>query len=130
MAGAGIAGLLRSLEPRYLALLLGSIVFNFLVGRGLAPNARLSFAAARKVVLTCGVIGNLALLGYYKYANFFIENVNNLTGGTVSFGTIILPLGISFFTFTQIADLADAYRLKAREPRFLHYTLFVTYFPT
>ena len=116
-------------NPLYLWLLLGSIAFNFLIGRGLAPNVGLLFTASRNVLLVCGVSGNLLLLGYYKYANFFIDNVNNLTGSAISFGTIILPLGISFFTFTQIAYLVDAYRLKAQEPRLLHYALFVTYFP-
>ena len=116
-------------NPRYLVLLLGSIAFNFLVGRGLTPNSLLLSTAARKLLLACGVIGNLALLGYYKYANFFVENVNHLMGSSISLGTIILPLGISFFTFTQIAYLVDAYRLKAREPHLLHYALFVTYFP-
>jgi alginate O-acetyltransferase complex protein AlgI len=116
-------------NPRYLVLLLGSIGFNFLVGRGLIPNARLFSTATRGTLLTFGIVGDLALLGYYKYANFFIENINNLTGSTTSLGTTILPLGISFFTFTQIAYLVDAYRLKAQEPRLLHYALFVTYFP-
>jgi alginate O-acetyltransferase complex protein AlgI len=116
-------------NPRYLPLLLGSIAFNFLIGRGLTPNVWVSRLAARKTLLACGVIVNLVLLGYYKYANFFIDNINDLTGSTLSLGTIILPLGISFFTFTQIAYLVDAYRLKAKEPRLLHYMLFVTYFP-
>src|SRR5580700_2823096 len=61
-------------NPWYLVLLLGSIAFNFTVGRGLAPNARLPIMGARKLLLTCGVVGNLVLLGYYKYANFFIDN--------------------------------------------------------
>jgi alginate O-acetyltransferase complex protein AlgI len=116
-------------NPLYLVLLLGSIVFNFSVGRCLAPDIRLSSPGVRKAIATCGIIGNLTLLGYYKYANFFVENINHLTGWAINLGTIILPLGISFFTFTQIAYLVDAYRFKAQEPRFLHYALFVTYFP-
>ncbi len=69
------------------------------------------------------------MLAYYKYANFFLSSVNHIAGSTLSLGEIVLPLGISFFTFTQIAFLADAYYGKAREYSFVHYGLFVTYFP-
>ena len=69
------------------------------------------------------------MLAYYKYANFFLTNINEVAGSALSFGEIVLPLGISFFTFTQIAFLADAYYGKAREFNFVHYGLFVTYFP-
>ncbi len=71
----------------------------------------------------------MILLGYFKYANFFVENLNHLTGTTLLIGEVFLPLGISFFTFTQIAFLVDAYQGKAKEYSFIHYTLFVTYFP-
>ena len=68
-------------------------------------------------------------MGYYKYAKFFVDNVSALTGTHIDIAPIILPVGISFFTFTQIAFLVDAYRGEAREPRFAHYLLFVSYFP-
>jgi D-alanyl-lipoteichoic acid acyltransferase DltB (MBOAT superfamily) len=69
------------------------------------------------------------LLGYYKYANFFLKSVDSLTGFNFSLGDIILPLGISFFTFTQIAYLVDTWQGKVKEYNFIHYLLFVTYFP-
>lgn len=83
----------------------------------------------RYYLLVLGVVANLSLLGYYKYANFFIENYNELTDSNIFLGTIVLPLAISFFTFQQIAYLVDSYRGEMREHSFLHYSLFVTFFP-
>lgn len=85
--------------------------------------------AVKKAVLWIGIIGDLLLLGYYKYANFFIQTFNQQLDGQIDLLVIILPLGISFFTFTQIAYLVDAFYGKVRECRFIHYCLFVTYFP-
>ena len=115
-------------NPAYVGLLLGSIGFNYLVGYGLARGSDIG-SARRKGLLTLGVAANLALLGYYKYANFFVDTVNASLGSSWSLDQIILPLGISFFTFTQIAFLVDAARGEAREFNFIHYGLFVTYFP-
>ena len=76
---------------------------------------------------------NLCLLAWYKYANFFVDSVNTLAAAAGADGLppldIILPIGISFFTFTQIAFLVDCYRGEVREYRFIHYVLFVSYFP-
>ena len=72
---------------------------------------------------------NLIALGYFKYANFFIDSANQLFDSRIPTLDIILPLGISFFTFTQIAFLVDVYRGIAREYSFIHYLLFVTWFP-
>jgi D-alanyl-lipoteichoic acid acyltransferase DltB (MBOAT superfamily) len=107
----------------YVPLLLLSIVCNFYIGTALAASG-----SPGKRLLTTGVIANLALLAYYKYADFFVANVNALGAGLTIPG-VILPLGISFFTFTQIAFLVDVYQRKATEFRFVHYGLFVTYFP-
>ena len=81
------------------------------------------------MLLVGAIAVNLILLGYFKYANFFLENLNQLTGSSRPIGEFILPLGISFFTFTQIAFLVDTYQGKVKEFNFVHYTLFVTYFP-
>jgi alginate O-acetyltransferase complex protein AlgI len=116
-------------NPRYTLLLLASIGFNYLVGRRLSTSTGGSRGGARLAVLAAGVVIDLGLLGYYKYANFFIENLNALTGAGLTLAHVILPLGISFFTFTQIAFLVDAYRGEAHEPKFVHYVLFVSYFP-
>ena len=115
----------------YIPLLIFSIVFNFSVG-GLASPYTKRFqltATKRKGMLTLGIVGNLLLLGYFKYANFFIDNVNALTNAGIEYHHVILPLGISFYTFTQIAFLVDAYQGKAKEYDLINYALFVTFFP-
>lgn len=76
-----------------------------------------------------GICFNLGLLSYFKYADFFISNINYVTGVHLKLLKIALPLGISFFTFTQIAYLVDAYKFKVKEFSFVNYTLFVTFFP-
>jgi D-alanyl-lipoteichoic acid acyltransferase DltB (MBOAT superfamily) len=81
-------------------------------------------------MLLAGAIGlNLVLLGYFKYANFFADNLNSFAGTALPIAQVVLPLGISFFTFTQIAFLVDTYQGKVKEFNIVHYTLFVTYFP-
>jgi alginate O-acetyltransferase complex protein AlgI len=114
-------------DPRYVLLLLGSIAFNYTAGRIL--SSRSGSTSDRKRLLWIAVTANLALLGYYKYANFFVSNVNEVTTAGFALPEIVLPLGISFFTFTQIAFLVDAFRHEAKEYNFIHYALFVTYFP-
>ncbi len=116
-------------NPAYVGLLLGSIVCNYTLGTWIA-KADVEHAAARKTrLLAFAITANLLLLGYYKYANFFLSSVNGISGSHLSLGEIILPLGISFFTFTQIAFLVDTYQGKVKEYNFIHYLLFVTYFP-
>lgn len=109
----------------YLWLIIGSILFNYIVGLALSEKG----ARLKGAVLTLGVATNLAVLAYFKYANFFIENVNALTGENWTLYKVILPLGISFFTFQQIAYLIDTSRREARDHSFLHYCLFVSFFP-
>lgn len=112
-------------DTRYLPLLLGSIAFNYATGSFIARRVGTAMA---KRALVLGVAGNLALLGYFKYADFFVASVNAL-GGEWTLPQVLLPIGISFFTFTQIAFLADAAAGKVTEYRLVHYLLFVTYFP-
>jgi D-alanyl-lipoteichoic acid acyltransferase DltB (MBOAT superfamily) len=109
-------------NPRYVVLLVASIAFNYAVGRALVKTRR-------KRVLAAGIAANLLLLGYFKYADFFIENANAVSGARLPLAHVILPLGISFFTFTQIAFLVDSYTGEACEYDVIHYGLFVTYFP-
>lgn len=116
-------------NPAYVGLLLGSIVCNYAFGMWIAKAAVQHAAARKKKLLIFAIAANLFLLGYFKYANFFLSSANNLTGSNLSLGDIILPLGISFFTFTQIAFLVDTYQEKVKEYNFVHYVLFVTYFP-
>jgi len=114
-------------NPANLGLIISSILFNYSIGTILGDERR--HYAVRKGAFVLGITANLAVLAYYKYANFFLENLNAALGTGYGLAEIILPLGISFFTFTQIAFLVDAYRGEVREYNFLHYALFVTYFP-
>jgi alginate O-acetyltransferase complex protein AlgI len=114
----------------YLALIVGSILFNFAVGRALSRTGRSGLGySSRKAILIFGIAVNLVLLGYYKYTGFLIANINALGGLQLAMEKIVLPLGISFFTFTQIAYLVDTYGEQVREYDFLSYSLFVTFFP-
>ena len=115
-------------NPAYLGLILFSILFNYAFGITLA-NASGSPSSRNRTALTLGIAVNLGLLGYFKYANFFVDTINHATGAGWHLETIILPLAISFFTFQQIAYLVDAWQGKTREYNFLHYCLFVTFFP-
>lgn len=113
-----------------LPLLLGSITFNYLAGQRLVPRAG---RTAPKAWLTGAVALNLGFLGLFKYADFFIGNINLALGAADQPAWPLLhwtlPIGISFYTFTQIAFLVDCWQGKVQETRFVHYLLFVTYFP-
>lgn len=110
----------------YLPLILISMLFNYTIGLTLA---KVNKKVSNKTLLSIGIISNLALLGYFKYADFFIDNVNFIFSANLPSLNIILPLAISFFTFQQIAYLVDSYRQQTKEYDFLNYALFVTFFP-
>ncbi len=116
-------------NPVYLLLLVGSIIFNYAAGVLLARYYEEGKMGRKDRTLFLAVTANLMLLGYYKYANFFVTSLNDALGSGYSIEQIVLPIGISFFTFTQIAFLVDASRGFVREYDFIHYCLFVTYFP-
>jgi alginate O-acetyltransferase complex protein AlgI len=113
-------------NARYVLLIGGSIVFNYEVGWFLV---RAPSAAGRRWWVGFGVLANLILLGYFKYADFLIGTLNGLSGSALSLLETALPLGISFFTFQQIAYLVDTYRSEERHHDFINYVLFVTFFP-
>lgn len=112
----------------YVPLIVASFTFNFFIGQRLCEQVKNS-QKKHKSLLAFGIISNIALLCYYKYTDFFIENFNGIFGADVPLMHIVLPLGISFFTFTQIAFLVDCWRGFVREKSFINYALFVTYFP-
>ena len=114
-------------DIRYVAILIGSVAANYGLGI-LLVRGNLAHAV-RKAVLVLGLIINLALLGWFKYSFFIVENFNAVTGSNLYFIKVALPLGISFFTFQQVAFLVDAYRNKVGELAFGSYSLFVTFFP-
>ncbi len=112
-----------------LPILAISIITNYWIGILISrPHLK-----HRQTALVLAIVVNLAVLGYFKYANFFIDNMNELRilmdFDPVDSVSIILPIGISFFTFTQIAFLIDSFQDKVKEPDFIQYTLFVSFFP-
>ena len=110
---------------RALALLLVLMAANYVVVWLLLHGSH----KRRLLLLAVGIIGNLAVLGYFKYINFFIENWAAFTSSETRFVVTVLPLGLSFFIFQKIALLVDAYRGNVRHFEPLGYLLFVSFFP-
>lgn len=108
---------------RYLAIMVGSVLVNYLIYQGLIKLNQ------KKLLLTTGVIANLGVLFYFKYFDFFISNVNLIFKTDIGLRHILLPLGISFFTFQQISFLKDVYQGTVTGVSFVDYALFVTFFP-
>ena len=135
-------------RPEIVLLLLGSIGVNYLL-TGMVwrapPPAPLSAAVVadpgameaereggrsrRWWITALAITLNLLLLGYFKYTNFFVDNLEAVTGSEMRVADIALPIGISFYTFQQIAYCADTYAGKVRERDFLSYALFISFFP-
>lgn len=107
----------------YVFLLLGSIFSNYYISQ------RILFSKKRKAWFIFGLVFNIMLLCYFKYMDFFISNINSLLSSNIPLLHIVLPLGISFFTITQIAYLVDCYEKLSVSRNFIDYSLFVTYFP-
>ncbi len=119
----------------YLFIICGSIVVNFAISR-LMESVSASGggnsggrSGARRLLMIAGVIFNVAVIFYFKYYDFFIQNLNAAFGTDFVLKNIVLPLGISFFTFQQISFIVDAYKGEVKEYSFLEYALFVTFFP-
>ena len=110
---------------RHLPLLLASLLLNWLCALLIQRSA----ARSRKAVLILGIVLNLLILGYYKYLNFFIENINQLSASEYSLHSIALPLAISFFTFQQIAWLLALYRGSISRAEPLDYLMYICFFP-
>ncbi len=119
----------------YLFIICGSIVVNFAISRLMDKAAAKGGktgeerTAARRLLMIAGVIFNVAVIFYFKYYDFFIENLNALFRTDFVLKHIVLPLGISFFTFQQISFIVDAYKGEVKQYSFLEYALFVTFFP-
>jgi alginate O-acetyltransferase complex protein AlgI len=115
-------------RPVQLPILLFSIVFNYWVGG--AIQKAFQFDQSRRVRwwLTFGVLVDVGLLGWFKYANFIVDNLNAL-GADITLNKIALPLAISFFTFQKIAYLVDSAQGKAKRMTFPEFALFASFFP-
>ncbi|MBN8184708.1 MBOAT family O-acyltransferase [Roseibium aggregatum] len=108
--------------PVYLPLLLGSVLINYGFHRVLRQ-------VRDQFILVTGIVFNLALIVVFKYADFFISNVNAVIGTEVPLLHLVLPLAISFFTFQQISFLIDTYKGDIEQCDFARYMLFVVFFP-
>jgi D-alanyl-lipoteichoic acid acyltransferase DltB (MBOAT superfamily) len=113
-------------SPVYLLLLVGEVGANFGFGRLILARRERNGGWA---ILAAGIAFNLLILGYFKYALFFFGIVNDLTGTQWSVVALVLPLGISFHTFQQIAYLIQVQGGRAPRYSFVDYALFVTFFP-
>jgi len=111
-------------KPGYLPLFVGSVVVNFFFGRCIRGPDRSSHR-----VLLLGLVTNLGFLIWFKYASFFSEVAVQIGWARSALSAQLLPLGISFFTFTQITYLVDRWRGQAPVTSFMRYLLFVSFFP-
>ena len=115
----------------YLILIVTSILFNYFIGDRLNSQNKNGGGSyiERKLYLILGVLFNVGALGYFKYYDFFVENINYIFKTNLPLLHILLPLGISFFTFQQLSFVIDSYYRKNLRYDFLSYSLFVTFFP-
>jgi D-alanyl-lipoteichoic acid acyltransferase DltB (MBOAT superfamily) len=114
----------------YLPLILTSVLFNYAIASAIVERDELKKKYfSKKSLLQIGLVFNIGLLAYFKYADFFISNTNSLVNTDIGLLHLALPLAISFFTLQQIAFLVDSYEGLAKEKNFLNYIIFVTFFP-
>jgi D-alanyl-lipoteichoic acid acyltransferase DltB (MBOAT superfamily) len=114
-------------DPRFVLLLLGSILFNFSIA--LLIERFESRPSLQSWVLGLGIAGDLGALCYYKYLYALLEFARIRGIADIGFSAVVLPLGISFFTFTQLGFLVDVKQGVTKNRGFLNYLLFVTFFP-
>lgn len=113
--------------PEYVILIVFAMCVNYVIA--LIMSRERTLDSTRKLLVSIGIIFNLGLLFYFKYFNFFIDNVNYVAGTNITIESIILPLAISFFTFQKIAFLFDLYRRKITLESFGNFSAFVLFFP-
>lgn len=115
-------------NPKYTLLILVSILVNYCLGTILSKNINVR-GGGTKYYFVSGLIFNIGMLFYFKYYDFFIANINSIFKINLPILNLMLPLGISFFTFQQLSFLIDSYKGKSQKYDFLSYCLFVTFFP-
>ena len=111
---------------KYLPIIIISILVNYSIFRLLSWTSKEKF---RVYLLISGMVFNVGLLFYFKYFDFFLENINYVFHTDFILKRLVLPLGISFFSFQQLSFIIDSYNGEVPSYRFLSYALFVTYFP-
>lgn len=110
----------------YLVIMLSSIIINYLIAEKMQDLDSLKL---KKYLFYLGLVFNIGLLGYFKYRDFFIDNINFIFSSDIHFIRLALPLGISFFTLQQIAFIVDVYQGATKKKKFIDYSLFVCFFP-
>ncbi len=116
----------------YLFVIVGSIALNYLISlivEAYRKHGDTSNGGVMRIILIISVAANLGILFYFKYTDFLIENINALTGRDFALRHILLPLGISFFTFQQLSYVIDRCRDRAPHYDLITYMTFVTFFP-
>ena len=116
-------------RPSQLWILLVSILFNYFLGRRIQVDRAAGRLELVRSIMWVGVAADLAMLVYFKYLLFIVDNVSSVFEARIDHGTILLPLGISFFTFQKIAYLVDSARGDAEKTSFLDFSLFAAFFP-
>ena len=109
---------------KYLPIIIVSILINFAIGKGIKKEDKY-----KKIYFIIGATFNVGLLCYFKYYDFFVENVNVLFKTNWTLKHLLLPLGISFFSFQQVSYLIDVYKGETKDYSLLNFSLFVTFFP-
>lgn len=117
------------ISAKFLPLLIGSVIVNYVLGRAIIRAYGAGYFGRVALLRNMGVLANLALLVYFKYTNFLIENVNVVTDAKIQALNIILPLGISFFTFQRISYLIDCARGEVSGGRFVDFAAVSVFFP-
>ena len=109
-------------EPIYVVLMMISILFNYYIGKDLGRKKS-------KGTLIFGVIVNLLILGYFKYAGFLVDTINNFAGTEINIRAVALPVGISFYTFQAMSYIIDVYRGSKAQEKLLPFAVYITMFP-
>lgn len=112
-------------EPKYVFIMLFSVAINYIFGRLIDRYESLG-----KIVVFCAVISNMGILFYFKYMNFFIDNLNTVFNLEIVAKNIAMPIGISFFTFQAMSYVIDVYRKQTKvQKNLFKLTLYVSFFP-
>ena len=115
-------------EPKYIFLMIASILINYVFG--IFIDKKKKKKKQKTAILVIAILTNVLLLGYFKYFNFFIDNINHLFGVSVPNKSIILPIGISFYTFQIMSYIIDLYRGKIKvQKNVLNLALYISFFP-
>lgn len=117
-------------EPIYILIMLFSTVFDYINGLLIDKFQKKNQDKYAKIVLIVSVVGNLAILGFFKYSDFLISNINSLFNSNISLLAIALPIGISFYTFQTMSYTIDVYKQNVKaQKNFISFATYVTLFP-